>query len=105
MQKPPPFLITYRLRARYALAGVMMLGLWVVTLVPLFRDDGGFKFILAAITTFTLFPLGIVALLGGVHGSEASMRRAYIALFAGGGLMMLAVIVEMLRRILFAGSG
>jgi len=104
MQKPPPFLITYRLRARYALAGVMMLGLWVVTLVPLFRDDGGFKFILAAITTFTLFPLGIVALLGGVHGSEAGMRRAQIALFTAGASLMLILFVEMLRRAFFAAG-
>jgi hypothetical protein len=53
---------------------------------------------------FTLCPLGAVALLGGLQGSEAGMRRAQFALFAAGALLMLAVIVELLRRIVFGGG-
>jgi hypothetical protein len=105
MQQPAPVTITLRMRARYVLAGMIMLGLWAVSLVPLFQDGGGFNLILACVTTFTLFPLGIVALLGGIHGSEAGMRWAQIALFAAGALLMLTVFVEMLRRTIFvAGS-
>jgi len=105
MQQPLPASITLRMRTRYGLAGALMLALWAASVVSLFHDASVFNIGLTSIATFTMLPLGVIALLGGVHGSEASMRRAYIALFAGGGLMMLAVIVEMLRRILFAGSG
>jgi uncharacterized protein YhhL (DUF1145 family) len=104
MQTPVPAAITLRLRARYALAGLIMLALWAASLVSLFRDTGTLNVVLAVIATFTIFPLGLVALLGGVHGSEASMRRAHIALFAAGGLLAVAVIAEMLRRTVFAGS-
>ena len=104
MQQPTPVTTTLRLRARYALAGAIMLGLWAASLVPLFQDGGGFNLILACATTFTLCPLGVVALLGGIHGSEAGMRWAQIALFTAGGLLMLTVLVEMLRRIVFAAG-
>jgi hypothetical protein len=104
MQNPPPLTITLRLRARFALAGLIMLGLWAVSLVPLWQDGGGFNLIVAAATTVTLFPLGIVALLGGVRGNEAGMRRAQQALFAAGALLMLAVLVELLRRTVFTGG-
>jgi hypothetical protein len=104
MQQPAPITITLRIRARYALAGMIMLGLWAVSLVPLFQDGGGFNLILACATTFTLSPLGIVALLGGIHGSEAGMRWAQIALFTAGGLLILTVFAEMLRRTVFAGG-
>ena len=104
MQKPAPVAITLRLRARYALAGLIMLALWAASLVSVFRDGGTLNIILTSIATFTILPLGLVALLGGVHGSEASMQRAHIALFAAGGLLAVTVIVEMLRRTVFAGS-
>jgi hypothetical protein len=104
MQQPAPVTVTLRLRARYALAGMIMLGLWAVSLVPLWQDGGGVNLIIACATTLTLSPLGIVALLGGLSGSEAGMRRAQLALFTAGALLMLAVIVELLRRIVFAGG-
>ncbi len=104
MQQPAPVTVALRHRARFALAGLIMLGLWGASLVPLWQD-GGFNFILAAATTFTLCPLGIVALLGGIQGSEAGMRRAQFALFTAGALLMLTVIVELLRRIVFSGGG
>ena len=104
MQQLAPVTVTLRLRARYALAGMIMLGLWAVSLVPLWQDGGGVNLIIAGATTLTLSPLGIVALLGGLSGSEAGMRRAQLALFTAGALLMLAVIVELLRRIVFAGG-
>lgn len=105
MQKPAPATTTLRLRARYAFSGALMLALWAGSVVSLFRDIDGYKIVLASAATFTLLPLGVLALLGGVHGSETSMRRAYIALFAGGGLIAMAVMIEMLRRTVFAGGG
>jgi hypothetical protein len=105
MQQPAPVTVTLRHRARFALAGLIMLGLWAVSLVPLWQDGGEFNLTLAAATTFTLCPLGIVALLGGLSGTESGMRRAQTALFAAGALLMLTVTIELLRRIIFGGSG
>ena len=105
MQQPAPVIVTLRQRTRCALAGMIMLGLWAVSLVPLWQDGGGFNLIVACVTTFTLCPLGIIALLGGIQGSEASMRRAQFALFTAGALLMLTVVVELLRRLLIAGGG
>jgi hypothetical protein len=101
---PAPVTVTLRQRARFALAGLIMLGLWAVSLVPLWQDGGGFNVIVAAVTTLTLCPLGVVALLGGIQGSEAGVRRAQFALFTAGALLMLTVVVELLRRIVFSGS-
>lgn len=104
MQQPEPVTVTLRLRARFAFAGLIMLGLWAVSLVPLWQDGGGSNLILAAVTTFTLCPLGVVALAGGIQGSQAGMRRAQVALFTAGALLMLTVVVELLRRVLFSGG-
>jgi hypothetical protein len=104
MQNPAPVTITLRLRARFALAGMIMLGLWAVSLMPLWQDGGGSNLIIAAATTFTLCPLGIVALVGGLTGNETGVRRAQLALFTAGALLMLAVVVELLRRIVFGGG-
>jgi hypothetical protein len=105
MQTPAPVIVTLRQRARFALAGMILLGLWAVSLVPLWQDGGGYNLIIACVTTLTLCPLGIVALLGGLQGSQAGMRRAQFALFTAGALLMLTVIMELLRRIVFVGGG
>jgi hypothetical protein len=104
MQNPASVPITLRQRTRVVLAGMIMLGLWAVSLVPLWQDGGGSNLIIAAATTFTLCPLGVIALVGGVSGSETGMRRAQLALFTAGALLMLAVILELLRRIVFGGG-
>jgi hypothetical protein len=104
MQNPASVTVTLRSRARFALAGLIMLGLWAVSLMPVLEDGSRVNLIVAAATTFTLCPLGIVALLGGLSGSEPGMRRAQLALFTAGALLMLAVIVELLRRIVFGGG-
>jgi hypothetical protein len=104
MQNPASVPITLRQRTRVVLAGMIMLGLWAVSLMPLWQDGGGSNLIIAAATTFTLCPLGVIALVGGVSGSETGMRRAQLALFTAGALLMLAVILELLRRIVFGGG-
>ena len=78
-----PVTVTLRQRARFALAGMIMLGLWAVSLMPLWQDGGGSNLIIAAATTFTLCPLGIVALLGGLQGNEAGMRTGATCAFCG----------------------
>jgi len=103
-QNPASVPITLRQRARVALAGMIMLGLCAVSLVPLWQDGGGSNLMIAAVTTFTLCPLGVIALAGCVSGSDTGMRRAQLALFTAGALLMLAVILELLRRIVFGGN-
>lgn len=103
-EQPAPFTLTLRQRTRVVLAGLIMLGLWAVSLMPLWQDGGGFNFVIAAATTVTLCPLGLVALLGGIQGSESGMRRAQLALFTAGALLMLTVVLELLRRIVFSGG-
>jgi hypothetical protein len=104
MQQSAPVTVTLRQRTRFVLAGLIVLGLWAVSLVPLWQDGGALNLMVACATTLTLCPLGIVALLGGILGSEAGMRRAQFALFTAGALLMLTVIVELLRRIVFSGG-
>jgi hypothetical protein len=102
MQKAPPVIAALQLRARYMLAGAVMLALWGASLVPLFRGTDDVHIITIFFATITVLPLGLIALLGGVSGSETSMRRAGIALFASGGLLTLVVVAEALRRMIFA---
>ena len=101
MQRPPPVITTLRLRTRYALAGLLMLALWAASAVSMFRDAIALNIFLGCAATVTILPLGVIALLGGIQGSDAGMRRAHIALFASGGLLALTAILEILRRMLF----
>ena len=84
-------------------AGAVMLLLWGSSLVALFHEGSSFN-VASILATFTFFPLGLIAMWGGFSGSEASMERARNALFAGGGLLLLTVTIEVLRRIVFRGS-
>ena len=86
------------------LAGAMMLLLWGASLAALFREGSSFNIVASIFATFTFFPLGLIAMWGGLSGGEASMQRARNALFAGGGLLLLTVTLEVLRRIVFPGS-
>jgi hypothetical protein len=96
--------MTLKLRARYTLAGALMLALWAASVVSLFHEASAVNIVLAALATVIILPLGFVALLGGIYGSEASMRRAHIALFVAGGLLGLVMIVEIVRRLIFANG-
>jgi hypothetical protein len=104
MQNPVPPVVTRRLRGRYVLAGAMMLLLWGASLVALSREGSSFSIVASIFATFTFFPLGLIAMWGGLSGGEASMQRARNALFADGGLLLLTATMEVLRRIIFPGS-
>jgi hypothetical protein len=104
MQKPPPVIITRKLRARYMFSGAIMLALWGASLIPLFRGTDDVPTIAIFLATITVLPLGLVTLLGAVTGTDTGMRRAQTALLAGAGLLALAVVVEALRRIIFAAG-
>ena len=104
MPSLPPVIAALRLRARYMLAGAIMLALWGASLVALFRGIDGIHIVMAVVATITVLPLGLVALLGGMSGSEANMRRARMALFAAGALLALIVTVEVARRMLYGAS-
>jgi hypothetical protein len=104
MQKPVPANVARRLRARYMLAGAMLLALWSTSVVALFHGGSAFNIIAMVFATLTFLPLGLVALWGGISGSEASTQRARNALLASGGLLMLIVAAEIFRRVVFAGG-
>ncbi len=104
MKKSVPANVAIRLRARYMLTGALMLALWGANVVALFRGGSTFNIIALVFTTLTFLPLSLVALWGGISGSEASTRRARNALLASGGLLMLIVAAEILRRAVFAAS-
>src|SRR5262245_49017464 len=104
MQQPVPAVVTRKLRGRYLLAGAVMLSLWSASLVAVFQEVSSFNIIATIFATLTFLPLGLVALWGGISGSEAAMQRARNALFASGGLLLLVVAIEVLRRIFFAGN-
>jgi hypothetical protein len=90
-------------RGRFILAGAVMLGLWGASLVSLIEERAAFNIVAAAVATLTFVPLGLIALRGGISGSEANMQRASSALLASGLLLTLIVAGEILRRIVFTG--
>ena len=104
MPNLPPVIVDLKLRARYMLAGAIMLGLWAASLIALFRGTDGVNIMMVAVATITLLPLGAISVFGAISGSEASMGRARSALFAGAGLMVLVIAVEVARRILSGAS-
>jgi hypothetical protein len=86
------------------LAGAVMLSLWGASLVAVFQNGSAFNVIATIFATLTFLPLGLVALWGGISGSEGAMRRARNALFASGGLLLAVVTMEVFRRIFFPGN-
>lgn len=81
-----------------------MLALWAASAVSMFRDAIALNILLGCAATVTILPLGVMALVGGIQGSDAGMRRAHIALFAGGGVLALVAILEILRRMFFVSG-
>jgi hypothetical protein len=104
MQKPVPAVESQKLRGRYILAGVMMLGLWGASLAQLVHDSTVFNIVTVVFASLTFLPLGLVALQGGISGNERGMNRARTALFASASLLALTVVVEILRRMISGGS-
>jgi len=105
MANPPPATVTRKLRARFAMAGVMMLALWGASLAALFRSVDAYHVFMLAVATLTVLPLGLIMLSGSVSGSETGMRRAHMALFIAGGLLLLIASGEVIRRIVFGAGG
>ena len=86
------------------LAGAVMLSLWGASLVAVFQNGTSFNILAVIFATLTFLPLALVALWGGISGSEAAMQRARNALFASGGLLLLVATTEVFRRIFFPGN-
>ncbi|HXZ45750.1 MAG TPA: hypothetical protein VEH02_03365 [Pseudolabrys sp.] len=105
MANPPPVTVTLKLRARFAITGAALLALWSISVLALFRSVDGFHVLMLAASTVTVLPLGLILLSGGVSGSERGMRRAHMALFVTGGLLLLIVSGEVIRRIVFSAGG
>jgi len=103
-EEPVPAVVNRKLRGRYLLAGAVMLSLWGASFVAVSQQGSAFNVIATVFTTITFLPLGLAALWGGISGSETDMRRARIALFASGGLLLVVVTIEVFRRILFSGG-
>jgi hypothetical protein len=102
--QPVSAIVARRLRARYMLAGAMMLALWAASVIALFRDASALSIVATTVATLAFLPLGLVALQGGLSGGDAAMQRARNALFVSGGLLALIVAAEILRRMVFAGG-
>lgn len=105
MANPVPVTALLRLRARYAIAGAVLLALWGASVVGLFRNVDAYHVVMVAAASVTLMPLGLIMLSGGISGSEAGLRRAHMALFGSGCLLLLIVSAEVIRRIVFGAGG
>ena len=103
MPKQENAVVSRKRRGRFILAGAVMLGLWGSSLVSLIEERAAFTIVAAAVATLAFVPLGLIALWGGISGSEINMQRASNALLASGILLALIVAVEILRRIVFTG--
>jgi len=104
VQERAPAVMTRKLRGRYFLAGAMMLLLWSASIAALVQDSSRFNITAAIVTALTFLPLGLVALRGGITGTDTAMLQARNALFVCGGLLLLVVTVEVCRRIFFLGN-
>jgi len=96
-----------RLRAAFVLVAVIVLALWCWSLVPAvkaIRDPrgDGFDIIPAFWATILLLPIGIMTLIGGVTGHGKHVARARVALIIAVGLAVLAVLLEVFRRLSMA---
>jgi high-affinity Fe2+/Pb2+ permease len=97
------------LRATFLLLAAVMLAVWGWSLVPAIvnwnnpREDG-FSLIPGFWATLTLLPLGIFTLLGGIVGRGKSVARARACLSISGGLVVLAVLFEIFRRLSVLGD-
>ncbi len=94
---------TANLRSGLVLGGAALLLIWAASWIPVIRSwndprADGFQVIPLFWATITTLPLGIVALIGGISGSEARVRRARKSLMIAGGLLGLVVVLDIFRR-------
>ena len=86
------------------LGALVLLAIWGVAMIPLFERWGdpradGFHLIPTFWATITALPLGVIALVGGVSGTEKGVRRARTSLMIAGGLAVVVAALEIVRRL------
>jgi hypothetical protein len=99
-----PFKPPLKLRVAAIAAGTVMLLLWLASWQPLIATWGdpqsdGFQLIPLFWASLTLLPLGLIALSGGISGTEKGTRRAQTSLIIAGALLVLVGVLEIVRRI------
>jgi hypothetical protein len=92
-----------RLRVLFAAIAAIMLALWGWHLVPAIQNwnnpnEDGFSLIPGSLTTITLLPLGLFALIGAISGRGKHVANARLACMIGSDLLVLGLALEILRR-------
>ena len=93
------------LRVGFIFAGMALLALWGVSLMPAITNwnnpkEDGFSLVPAFWATLTALPLGLSATLGGISGRDKAIRRARIQLILAAGLLLLVAMIEVFRWML-----
>jgi hypothetical protein len=99
-----PFKPKSKLRAGAIAAGIVMLLAWLASWKPAIDGWGnpqanGFQLIPLFWASLTLLPLGLIALAGGIAGTEKGLYRAQTSLIIAGALLVLVGVLEIVRRI------
>ena len=102
-----PNVASPRLRATFIVVAICAFALWswsLVLAVEATRDPhgDGFDLLPAFWTTILLLPIAIVTLIGGIAGHGKHAARAQMALIIAGGLVVLAALLEIFRRLSMA---
>ena len=92
------------LRAAFVLAGMVLLALWGASLMPAIANwnnsnEDGFSLVPAFAASVTALPLGLSATFDGLSGRDKAMRRARVHLVLAAALLLLAAMLELLRRL------
>jgi len=93
------------LRAVFAVAGLAMLALWIVSLIPAFQNwnnpqENGFSFVPGFWGTITLLPFGVMTLTGAAIGHGRLVPPAKLALRLGCIMLVIVALLEGFRRFL-----
>lgn len=99
-----------RLRAAFAVAAAIMLGLWAWSLLPPIANWGnpnedGFSYVPVFYTTIVCLPAGLVLLAGARAGQGRSVARARKALIIAGGLTVLVAALLAVQHIANGNNG
>jgi hypothetical protein len=93
-----------RRRSMFAIAAVIMLGLWGWSFVPPFQNwdnpnEDGFSHVPLFYTSIFCLPLGLFLLVGAIVGHGRYVRRARIALFVAAGMTIVVAAFLVVQRI------
>jgi len=99
-----------RLRVVFIIGAAVMLTLSGATLpraITAIRDprSNAFEVVPAFWPTITMFPLGLVTLIGGISGRGKHFKRTRTAFTIGVALLILVLLLEILRRMSQAMAG